>query len=109
MDLVRTHRFALLGALAALTAGGLIAFSLTRGHRGEHTPPPPASQGGLVIESTGGAPSKINPSGPLRCFVDGRLVGDLSLADCARRNGVATDALGVGVDASGALSAAAPG
>jgi hypothetical protein len=36
-------------------------------------------------------------------------VGDLTLADCARRNGVATDALDVGVDKTGALAAAQQG
>ena len=36
----------------------------------------------------------------------GQLVGDLTLADCAKRNGVATDALDVGIDQSGALAAA---
>jgi hypothetical protein len=33
-------------------------------------------------------------------------VGELSLTDCAKRNGVATDALDVGIDQSGALAAA---
>jgi hypothetical protein len=38
--------------------------------------------------------------------VQGQFVGELSLTDCAKRNGVATDALDVGVDESGALAAA---
>lgn len=102
-------RFALFGALAALAAGGLIAFALTHGHRGEPSPPPPASQGGLVIDASGAGVGRIDAAKPLRCFVDGKLVGDLSLKDCAQRNGVATDALDVGLDATGKLAAGQPG
>lgn len=102
-------RFALLGALAALAAGGLIALALTHGHRGESTAAPPASQGGLVIDASGAGVGHIDAAKPLRCFVDGRLVGDLTLKDCAQRNGVATDALDVGLDATGNLAAGQPG
>jgi hypothetical protein len=110
MDTVRPPlRLALWGALAALVAGGLIAFVMIRSHRGEATSPPPASQGGLVIESNTTGLGRIDAAKPLSCYVDGRRVGELSLKDCARRNGVATDALDVGVDASGALAASQPG
>src|SRR5688572_15392695 len=102
-------RLALWGALAALIAGGLIAFIMSRGQQGEPTPPPPASQGGLIIDSSGTGLGRIDAAKPLRCFVGGRFVGDLTLRDCAQRNGVATDALDVGIDASGALAASPPG
>ena len=96
-----------LGALAALAAGlGAAALFMGR-DRGADTPPA-ASEAGLVIESSGGGAGRIDPGKPLRCFVAGQYVGDLSLTDCARRNGVATDALDVGLDASGALVAAEP-
>ena len=36
----------------------------------------------------------------------GQFVGEFTLAECARRNGVATDALDVGIDETGALAAA---
>jgi hypothetical protein len=110
MDLAQPRlRLALWGAVAALAAGGLIAFAMIRGHRGELTQPPPASQGGLIIDASGAGVGRIDAAKPLRCFVDGRFVGELSLKDCAQRNGVATDALDVGMDASGALAAAQPG
>ncbi len=48
----------------------------------------------------------MDPAKPLRCFVAGQFVGELTLADCAKRNGVATDALDVGLDETGALAAA---
>jgi hypothetical protein len=110
MDLAQPRlRFALWGALAALAAGGLIAFAIVRAHRGEARPPPPASQGGLVIDSGAPTPERIDAAKSLRCFVGGRYVGDLSLKDCARRNGVTTDALDIGLDVSGALAAGQPG
>jgi hypothetical protein len=110
MDFSRPEtRLALGGALAALAAGGLLAFAMIRPHRDEPTPPPPASQGGLVIDPSGAHVGQIDAAKPLRCFVAGQLVGELPLADCARRNGVATDALDVGLDASGAPAAAPAG
>jgi hypothetical protein len=95
----------LLGGLGALAAGGAIAWVLLSGGGGSG--PPPASEGGLVIDSTGGDEAgKIDPGKPLRCFVQGQFVGELSLTACAERNGVATDALDVGIDETGALAAA---
>jgi len=110
MDFARPRlRLALGGALAALLAGGLIGYALVNGHRGEPTPPPPASQGGLIIDPSGAGLGKIDAAKPLRCFVGGKFVGDLTLKACAQRNGVATDALDVGLDSSGALAASQSG
>ena len=50
--------------------------------------------------------AKLDPKRPLRCFVGGQFVGELPLAVCAQRNGVATGALDVGLDQAGALAAA---
>jgi hypothetical protein len=94
-----------IGGAAAAVAGALIAWGLVNSHRGEPAAPPPASVGGLVIDSSGAKVGRIDAARPLRCFVAGRLVGELSLADCARRNGVATEALDVGADQTGALAA----
>lgn len=94
-----------LGGLGALVAGGVIAWVLVSGDRGP-APAPPASEGGLVIDSSATEDGRIDPGKPLRCFVQGQFVGELSLTDCARRNGVATDALDVGLDETGALAAA---
>jgi hypothetical protein len=49
---------------------------------------------------------KLDPKKPLRCFVNGQFEGIETLADCAQKNGVATEALDVGVDQTGALAAA---
>lgn len=97
----------ILGAALALAAGVWGAFHLSASHRGARTAPP-ASQGGLVIDTTAAENGRIDPALPLRCFVRGQFVGDLALADCARRNGVATDALDVGLDQAGVMAATDP-
>jgi hypothetical protein len=108
MDSPSRSRVALLvgGGAAALAAGLAIAWTLSGGHRNETAPPSPASKGGLVIDPTAAPETKIAATKSLRCFVAGQLVGEFTLAECAKRNGVATDALDVGVDRTGALAAA---
>jgi hypothetical protein len=91
------------GAVVAV-AGAAIAWMLLASGQGERTAPP-ASQGGLVIDSSA-MDERLDPARPLRCFVAGQFVGELTLAQCAQRNGVATGALDVGVDETGALAAA---
>jgi hypothetical protein len=97
------------GSVAALLAGAALALLMSSGHRGQPTAPPPASRGGLVIDPSQPPDTRVAATKPLRCFVAGQYVGDLTLADCARKNGVATDALDVGVDKTGALAAAQQG
>jgi hypothetical protein len=86
-----------LGAAAALAAGLLIAWFFLK-RDGRSSEPPPAAVGGLVVET--GRDDDLTLD-----FVNGQFVGELPLAVCAQRNGVATGALDVGVDASGALAA----
>jgi len=105
MGLLKDRRaIAVGGAALALAAGLLLAwFVLKRSHAPSE--PPPASQAGLVVVSGRDDDAKLDPKRPLRCFVGGRFVGELPLADCAQRNGVATGALDVGLDQAGALAA----
>jgi hypothetical protein len=74
----------------------------------DHAPrtPPPASTGGLVVQTGQVDDGKVDPKKTLRCFVNGQFEGIETLADCARKNGVATEALDVGIDPTGALAAA---
>lgn len=108
MDFLKDRRTVLVlaGAAVALLAGLVIAWMLVARHRGETAAAPPASRAGLVIASAGLGTERMDPSKPLRCFVAGQFAGDLTLAECAKRNGVATDALDVGLDQTGALAAA---
>lgn len=99
------------GAFAALVIGVAVALGVFREDPADDVPPP-AAEGGLKIEfgqTQGG--DTIDPARPLRCFADGRFVGELTVAQCAQRNGVAAQRLDVGVDETGALAAvvAVPG
>jgi hypothetical protein len=105
MEFLKDRRVLIaLGATLALVAGVGIAMVMTRGSK--PTEPPPASQGGLVVETGSPDDGRLDPARPLRCFVAGQYVGALTLAECAKRNGVATGALDVGLDESGELAAA---
>lgn len=91
-----------IGAGIAVVAAVVIAL-IVSGGRDRNPEPPPAAQGGLTVD-VADAP-ELNTTRELRCYVDGQFAGMATLADCARRNGVATDALDVGVDETGALVA----
>ena len=99
---------ALGGAGVALVLGLAVAWAIFS-HSKAPAGPPPAAQGGLVVVSGRDDDAKLDPKRPLRCFVNGQFVGELPLAVCAQRNGVATGALDVGLDPSGALAAATNG
>jgi len=92
-----------IGAGLAIIAAIVVALVFSGG-RDETTEAPPASKGGLNVELAD-APA-LEATRELRCFVDGQYIGMATLADCARRNGLATDALDVGLDETGALAAA---
>ena len=109
MELLKDRRvvLALVGGAIALVAGIAIALGLSAGRGGDKAATPaPASQGGLVVETGPVDDGKLDPARPLRCCVAGQFVGEMTLVDCAQRNGVATGALDVGVDETGALAAA---
>lgn len=92
-----------IGAGLAILAAVVLALVFAGG-RDKAPEAPPASRGGLTVDLAD-APS-LEPTRELRCFVDGQFVGMATLSDCARRNGVATEALDVGLDETGALAAA---
>ncbi len=106
MELLKDRRVLLVGGAALALAAGLgVALVLMHGAK----PPaeaPPASHGGLVVETGRADDTKLDAARPLRCFVSGQFVGETTLAECAKKNGVATGALDVGVDETGALAAA---
>lgn len=108
MEFLKDRRtlLVLVGGALALLAGVVIATMLVGKSRNEDTPPPPASQGGLVVETGAPDDGRMDPARPLRCYVAGQYVGEITLAECAKRNGVATGALDVGVDPAGNLAAA---
>jgi len=92
------------GALLALLIPVAIGLAILHHEKGSHAPPP-ASTGGLIVQMGRPDDAKPDPTTPLRCFVGGKFVGMATLSDCASKNGVATQALDVGVDSSGGLAA----
>jgi hypothetical protein len=107
MSVLQDRRVVLgLGAVTAIAVGAAVALGLGRGDA-EPSAPPPAAEGGLKIEIGETERAALDPAKPLRCFVDGKFVGLQTLTACAERNGVAAQALDVGLDATGALVAAA--
>lgn len=106
MNFFKDRRIVLaVGGGVALLLGILIAVTIMRGSRAP-AEPPPASQGGLVVETGRDDDTRLDPARPIRCFVAGQFAGEITLTECAQRNGVATGALDVGVDETGALAAA---
>lgn len=93
-----------IGAALAVVVAIVAALIFSGG--GKPGAPPPASQGGLTVD-VADAPA-LDTTRELRCFVNGQFVGMATLANCARRNGLATDALDVGVDDTGAVIAFTP-
>lgn len=94
------------GVALALLAGLAIAIGLG----GRHRDASPAAvedssaPGELHVEM-GKEDTSLDPGKPLRCFVNGQFVGMATLNDCAKRNGVATGALDVGLDQTGEIAA----
>jgi hypothetical protein len=106
MDVFKNRKLLLaVGAVLALLAGIGIALTVMRFDRGAHGPSP-ASHGGLVVEMGQLDDTPSSNTKPLRCFVDGQFLGMATLAECAKKNGVSAQALDVGLDANGALTAA---
>jgi len=104
-DFLKDRRLVIaIGVAVALIVGLVVALTAVR--RDKPSGPPPASQGGLVVEIGRDDDKKLDPTRELRCFVNGQFVGMATLSDCAKRNGVATGALDVGIDAAGELAAA---
>lgn len=107
MQLPNDNRVILaVGAGLAILAAIVLALLFMGGGSDDRKAPAeePETAAGLTVD-VADAP-ELQPSRELRCFVDGQFVGMATLADCADRNGLATDGLDVGLDASGNLAAA---
>jgi hypothetical protein len=103
-DALKDRRVVIAGGMGlALIAAVIVAtlFMFRAGAPADEAP----SGGGLVVQTGRPDDVKMDPQHPLRCFVDGKSIGEIPLRDCAERNGVATGALDVGLDQSGSLAA----
>lgn len=91
------------GAAVAVAAGiGLAVLAGGKTDRSANTATTDEARG-LQVEV--GADTKLDPSRTLRCFVGGQFVGLATLAECAKKNGVAAQNLDVGLDQTGELAA----
>jgi hypothetical protein len=97
---------AVVGVCVALLLGLLIVVHLL--HTKKSDQPPPADQANMVIRQGRPDDAKLDPKRQLGCFVAGQYIGQATWADCAKKNGVATGNLDVGLDAQGGLAGAAP-
>lgn len=91
------------GAGLAILVAVVLALVFSGGNKS--APSAPAPEPGDLTVDLADAPS-LEPTRELRCYVNGQFVGMATLQVCAERNGVATDALDVGLDETGALVAA---
>jgi hypothetical protein len=98
MNLMQDRRvIAVLGAVVVLLLAVVIGVFAVRSHRSKAEAISDAAAGELQIEQ-GLADNHANTGKPLRCFVNGQFVGMETVADCAQKNGVASQALDVGLD-----------
>ena len=106
MDTIRDRRLVVAAGMGlALVAGLVIAGVILLRHLGPSAVVDSPTSG-LVVETGRADDVRLDPQHPLRCFVDGKSIGELPLRACADRNGVATGALDVGLDSNGSLAAA---
>jgi hypothetical protein len=102
MDLtfLRDRRTGLAAAAAVVAIGaGLLPGCGRRG--GPGGPGGESDAGALQVEMSAAEPSQ-DKERQVRCFAGAQYAGMMSLAECARRNGVAPGAMDVGLDAAGA-------
>jgi hypothetical protein len=92
-----------IGATVAIVVGIVLAMGLSHGHKDEEKMNDQPT--GLTFTVADPSPS-LDAKKPLRCYVNGAYVGDLTLGECAKKNGVAAQKLDVGVDDAGNLTAA---
>lgn len=95
-----------IGAGVAIVVAIGLALFLSRGHKDDKKMNDQPT--GLTF-NVSEAPAKLDTKKPLRCYVNGAYVGDLTLADCAKKNGIAAQALDVGLDDNGNVVAAPTG
>ena len=95
----------LIGGGLAIVVGIALAIGLSRGHKND--PKMNDEPTGLTFNVSDSV-SALDAKKPLRCYVNGSYVGDLTLNECAQKNGVAAQKLDVGIDDSGNLVAAPP-
>ena len=102
----RRVQIAVATVVVLLIALLLLTYCVAGRRRGDT---PPAGPRGSLQVQVGKEDAKLDPARPLRCFVNGQFVGEETLIDCAKKNGVAAQNLDVGLDQTGQVAAAQTG
>jgi hypothetical protein len=98
MNALKDRRIiAAIGGGAVLLFALLVAVFALRSHKPAAAGEAGQAAAGLQIEQ-GQADSRTGATRQLRCFVNGQFTGMETVADCAKKNGVAAQALDVGLD-----------
>jgi hypothetical protein len=95
-----------IGGAVVIAIALFLALSMSKGHKAD--PKMNDQPTGLTFNVNDPVP-QLDTKKPLRCYVNGTYVGDLTLAECAKKNGVAAQALDVGLDDNGNPTAAPTG
>ncbi len=95
-----------IAAAVAIAVGLFLALWMSKGHK---TDPKMNDQPTGMTFNVNDPTPQLDTKKPLRCYVNGAYVGDLTLAECAKKNGVAAQALDVGLDDNGNAIAAPTG
>jgi hypothetical protein len=106
LETLKDRRLVVAAGMGLALIAGLVIAALMLLRPAQPAADTGAPTSGLVVETGRADDARLDPEHPLRCFVDGKSIGELPLRECAQKNGVATGALDVGLDSSGALAAA---
>jgi len=94
------------GALLAVVVAICLGMILSSGHKDDkRMNDEPTGLQFNVAETS----ASMDAKKPLRCYVNGADVGDMTLDECAKKNGVAAQKLDVGLDDNGNMTAAPTG
>jgi len=106
MKLFADRRVVIAAGLASIVLLAILVALFLKGRGGGD---PGMGGQGLQLELGKPDPKTEGKTEAVRCFVDGKLVGMTTLAECAQKNGTASQALDVGLDqAPGASNTVAP-
>ncbi len=95
------------GAVIAVAVAVGLGVALSSGHKND--PKMNDQPTGMTFNVSDSPVAALDPKKTLRCYVNGADVGDMTLAECAQKNGMAAQKMDVGLDDNGNVVAAPTG